>query len=84
MPAQLRRAALQFPGRELNLEALLDGSVEADISVSSIETLNLESLERVAIERSLIETGGNRTHASKLLGISVRTLRNKLKRYELR
>lgn len=30
------------------------------------------------IERALHKTEGNRTHAAELLGISVRTLRNKL------
>ncbi len=39
---------------------------------------NLEELERHAIERALQATGGNRTRAAKLLGISERTLRNKL------
>jgi DNA-binding NtrC family response regulator len=39
---------------------------------------NLDELERRAIERALAATGGNRTRAAKLLGISERTLRNKL------
>jgi DNA-binding NtrC family response regulator len=39
---------------------------------------NLDALERVAIERALAATGGNRTRAARLLGISERTLRNKL------
>lgn len=39
---------------------------------------NLDELERRAIERALVATGGNRTRAAKLLGISERTLRNKL------
>lgn len=79
----MRRGAIQFPGRELDLEALRTGRVEREAKGRSMETLNLEALERVTIERSLVETGGNRTRASSLLGISVRTLRNKLKRYEL-
>jgi DNA-binding NtrC family response regulator len=40
---------------------------------------DLDALERRAILRALEATGGNRTRASKLLGISERTLRNKLK-----
>lgn len=40
--------------------------------------LNLEELERMAINRALKATGGNRTRAAKLLGISERTLRNRL------
>jgi DNA-binding NtrC family response regulator len=40
--------------------------------------LNLADLERVMIQRALAATGGNRTRAARLLGISERTLRNKL------
>jgi len=39
----------------------------------------LEQIEREAIERTLAECGGNRTHAAQALGISVRTLQRKLK-----
>jgi DNA-binding NtrC family response regulator len=39
---------------------------------------NLDAIERMAIERALAATGGNRTRAARLLGISERTLRNKL------
>lgn len=40
--------------------------------------LNLAEMQRVMIERALRETGGNRTRAARLLGISERTLRNRL------
>lgn len=39
----------------------------------------LEDLERVAVEQALVQHQGNRTHAAKELGISVRTLQRKLK-----
>jgi DNA-binding NtrC family response regulator len=39
---------------------------------------DLDTIERLAIERALAATGGNRTRAARLLGISERTLRNKL------
>ncbi len=39
----------------------------------------LEQLERAAVEQSLEQHQGNRTHAAKELGISVRTLQRKLK-----
>lgn len=41
----------------------------------------LDVMERDAIFRSLDHTSGNRTQAAQLLGISVRTLRNKLNEY---
>jgi DNA-binding NtrC family response regulator len=41
-------------------------------------TLNLREMERQAIARALVQTGGHRLKAAELLGISDRTLRNKL------
>ena len=41
-------------------------------------TLNLSEMEAILIERALEATDNNRTRAAELLGISVRTLRNKL------
>ncbi|MBX3743681.1 MAG: sigma-54-dependent Fis family transcriptional regulator [Verrucomicrobiae bacterium] len=42
---------------------------------------SLAELERIQIFKALDHTGGNRTHAARLLGISIRTLRNKLHEY---
>ncbi len=41
----------------------------------------LHEMERIMIARGLEATAGNRTQAAELLGISVRTLRNKLNEY---
>ncbi|MDR2800042.1 MAG: sigma-54 dependent transcriptional regulator [Desulfovibrio sp.] len=41
----------------------------------------LHEMERIMIRKGLEQTGGNRTQAAELLGISVRTLRNKLNEY---
>ncbi len=43
-----------------------------------LSSLNVNDAERVLIQKALEATGGNRTKAAELLGISVRTLRNKL------
>ena len=43
----------------------------------------IRSLERQLLEKTLVETGGNRTHAAEMLGISVRTIRNKIREYGL-
>ena len=45
---------------------------------AEVTDYNLDAIERMAIERALAATGGNRTRAARLLGISERTLRNKL------
>jgi DNA-binding NtrC family response regulator len=42
-----------------------------------------ESVEKRMIRRALKETGGNRTHAAKKLGISRKTLFNKMTQYDL-
>ena len=52
----------------------------ADGAMHTIElpSLNVADAERVLIQRALVASGQNRTRAAELLGISVRTLRNKL------
>jgi len=50
-------------------------------AVSPESIVPLDQLERQAILHSLDICRGNRTHAAKHLGISIRTMRNKLKEY---
>jgi DNA-binding NtrC family response regulator len=59
------------PGRRCNR-----GGFQTDIPNGS-----LKALEQQAIFQTLDRTEGNRTHAAQILGISVRTLRNKLNEY---
>ena len=44
--------------------------------------MTMTQIEREAIEKTLAETGGNKTEAAKILDIGVRTLHRKLERYE--
>ena len=50
--------------------------------MSKFKKYNLAEIERQTIMAALRETNGNRTHAAVHLGISVRTLRNKLNLYK--
>jgi len=43
----------------------------------------IREMERDIIVRTLAQTSGNRTHAAKILGISRRTLQNKIKEYKI-
>jgi len=51
----------------------------ADAAPLSPFPLHLPTLERLAIAEALRRVRGNRTHAARLLGIGLRTLRNKLR-----
>ncbi len=45
--------------------------------------LSVKEMEKTLIFQTLEEVNDNRTHAAKLLGISIRTLRNKLREYRV-
>lgn len=45
------------------------------------QTVSLREIEKNVILNTLDHTNGNRTHAAEILGISVRTLRNKMNEY---
>jgi DNA-binding NtrC family response regulator len=69
------------PAAEIGRHATTSQSSAASPPSTGAITLhspNLEEAERILIEHALERTGGNRTRAAVLLGISIRTLRNKL------
>jgi DNA-binding NtrC family response regulator len=55
-----------------------DGKEKESISGGNV---TMKEMERELILRTLEDLEGNRTHAAKALGISIRTLRNKLSEY---
>jgi DNA-binding NtrC family response regulator len=59
------------------------GAANGHVSVTdgSGGVLTIAALEKQAIRAALRQTEGNRTQAAALLGISIRTLRNKLQEY---
>jgi DNA-binding NtrC family response regulator len=42
---------------------------------------SIATVERELIRETLVQRGGNRTHAATVLGISIRALRNKIRTY---
>tara|TARA_B100001248_G_scaffold2635_1_gene2093 strand:+ start:609 stop:1970 length:1362 start_codon:yes stop_codon:yes gene_type:complete len=50
---------------------------------ANLEIETIEQVEKSHIEKILKKCGGNRTHAAKKLGLNVRTLRNKIKDFEI-
>ena len=56
-------------------------TVETGASIKLDKVVKLSELEKVAILNALQHTGGNREQAANLLGISIRTLRNRLNEY---
>ena len=54
-----------------------------DITLAVAVGMTIEEVEKEVIARTLAHTGNNRTRASEILGISRRSLYNKIQRYGL-
>jgi len=59
------------------------GTATAGASNAMALDLSVADAEKRAIREALKASGGNRTHAAKALGVSRRTLHNKLREYKL-
>ncbi len=57
------------------------GNKAPELKEPTFSSFSLREMERGLIFKALEQTNGNRTHAAKILGISIRTLRNKLHEY---
>jgi len=77
----IERAAILSDGEILPEHLPFSG--ERAVDPAKAGTLNVRGLERRAIEEALRKHGGNRTHAARELGISLRTLQYRLKEYGL-
>jgi two-component system response regulator AtoC len=77
----LERAAVLSPGDEISREMIapwLEGPAPPSAGLVGVP---LEEIERRAIEQTLAANGGNREKTARILGISSRTLRDKLKKW---
>jgi DNA-binding NtrC family response regulator len=77
----IERAAVMSPGDEISGDLIapwLEGSARPAPAAVGVA---LEDMERRAIEENLKANGGNREKTARVLGITSRTLRDKLKRW---
>jgi DNA-binding NtrC family response regulator len=81
----IERAVILSPG-----EFIESGHVPADLSgppppsmqsVGLTAGMTVEEAERKLIELTLVHTRDNKTRAAEILGVTVKTLHNKLKRF---
>lgn len=85
----IHRAVLLAQGVEIEVEDLFDGATNQTKSMEIPSTLDrqlligrtMSAVEKEHILMTLDQCHGNRTHAANILGISIRTLRNKLREY---
>jgi DNA-binding NtrC family response regulator len=85
----IERAALLARGQTIRASDLgsslsSDGGVAPATNGKALPSLDLETLERMAIEQALERSGWHQGRASEMLGVSARTLHRKLKTYGLR
>jgi DNA-binding NtrC family response regulator len=81
----IRRALALAHGTTLGVGAVGSGWISKSPSKSPQTKLGqtLEAVERKLLESTLRETGGNRTRAAEMMGVSLRTIRNKIREYGL-
>ena len=81
----MRRALALSTGTALGVQVLdaAEGSA-SDREGSTLKSgVTLQDMERQLLEKTLEATGGNRTRAAEVMGVSLRTVRNKIRTYGL-
>ena len=56
-------------------------SMMSEDDSEGIRLMSLKDAEKLLIKKALLHTSENRTQAAKILGVSIRTLRNKINEY---
>ena len=84
----INRAVLLSSGEQIEVDNFMMDSISVRPDAISVSTpikpsgSGIKSMEKDLIMKTLDEVGGNKTKAAKILGVSVRTIRNKLHEYE--
>jgi DNA-binding NtrC family response regulator len=76
----VQRALILCPGPEIGPEHL---ELEPLLAPAPAPGLTVQEMERQLILSTLERLNGNRTHTARALGLSVRTIRNRLRRYRM-
>jgi two-component system response regulator FlrC len=77
----IQRAVILCAGREIGVEHLELEGLAAGTTGALTGAYTVAEMERELILATLKRLGGNRTHTARALGVSVRTIRNRLREY---
>lgn len=82
----IRKTMTNMDGTTLDLQAIENGERKAEFTTGEVDEdgmklMSLKDAEKLLIKKALVFTSENRTQAAKILGVSIRTLRNKINEY---
>lgn len=82
----IRKTLTNMEGSTLDLKAIENGERKIEFSPGEVDEdgmklMSLKDAEKLLIKKALVFTSENRTQAAKILGVSIRTLRNKINEY---
>ena len=82
----IRKTLNNMEGKTLDVHAIEKGERKVEFTSSDsdedgVKLMSLKDAEKLLIKKALVYTSENRTQAAKILGVSIRTLRNKINEY---
>jgi two-component system, response regulator FlrC len=82
----IKKTLTSMEGSTLDIQAIENGERKVEFSSSEVDEdglklMSLKDAEKLLIKKALVHTSENRTQAAKILGVSIRTLRNKINEY---
>jgi DNA-binding NtrC family response regulator len=79
----IRRTLALATGTTLGPQLIEPLAASSGASSALKPGITLQEMERQLLEKTLQSTGGNRTRTAELMGVSLRTVRNKIREYGL-